>query len=93
MIPEVPSGGLEPPRSYDQQILSLRRLPFRHNGLQLIINTLHSRFNRLLGVLTTGIDDPRLTTGRHLSQTCGNGRLMVKTWQGIKAARSTSVQR
>lgn len=30
---EVPPTGLEPVRSRDQQILSLQRLPFRHEGL------------------------------------------------------------
>jgi hypothetical protein len=29
----VPLEGLEPPRPYEQQILSLSRLPFRHRGL------------------------------------------------------------
>ena len=28
----VPLEGLEPPRPYEQQILSLSRLPFRHRG-------------------------------------------------------------
>ncbi len=28
----VPRGGLEPPRSHEQQILSLPRLPLRHLG-------------------------------------------------------------
>jgi hypothetical protein len=33
LISMVPRGGLEPPRDKSRQILSLLRLPFRHQGL------------------------------------------------------------
>ena len=43
----VPVEGLEPPRPFEQQILSLSRLPFRHTGPEDVERPVDMRHPRL----------------------------------------------